>query len=124
MSLNCFSCRKPRDFELNENYAICNECGCISFNGIAEALSIVKKIDCAMEGYHSKARNLIEKQLKNSISVTIEEKIILDKINQIIELRKEIEFKNLYTAEERGKKLYKFKKLNEEIVEFFDRSKE
>ena len=77
MSIKCLSCRKPPDLELNENYAICDACGCISFADISEALLVVKKIDCATEDYHKKANNLIKKQLENSISMTIEEKMYI-----------------------------------------------
>ena len=128
MSIKCLSCGNPRDFEPNETYAICKECACILFVDISDVLSIVEKIDDKMKNYHTEASNLMTDALKDSTSTTIEEKKVLEKISRYISLKPEFEVMCQSNTSKRrekvGKKLYEFKRIADEIIEFFDRSKE
>lgn len=128
MSIKCSFCGYARDFEPNEIYAICNNCCCLLFKDISDALSIVEKIDGTMADYHTRASALMADDLNDSTSTTIDEKKVLEKINRYISLKPEFavlcQNNTLERKEKVGKKLYEFKRIADEIIEFFDRSKE
>ena len=127
MSIKCFSCKTECDLVPNTNYAICT-CGRILFSESSVVYEIVDEIDKTIEKHRKQWCDLQQKKYNDSVSTTIEENEILDKTNYYISLRTDI--LNLYKGKEAEKKdelgikLYELRQVTNEIIEFFNRSKE